>query len=198
VSTTTEGKPSTAEGKPPTAESRPAAPVSAGAGYAFGRPHGKCSICGRGIAPGEKFTAAVRESSAGLERVDLGGECWESFDKSPLLAHWRATMPEANSPAKPRVFVDDTVLCDLFERLAEAPAGEEPGKANFHFVLGLILMRKRLLSYESTHVENGREFWTVRMKGREQPIDLLNPRMDEQQVALVSDQLGQILSGDMA
>lgn len=175
-------------------------PVPAGGptGYALGRPHGKCSVCGRIIPPGEKFTAAVRECAAGLERVDLGAECWDAFDQSALLAHWRATMPSGQGSAKPRIFVDDNVLCDLFERLAESPAGDEPGKVNFRFVLGLILMRKRLLTYESTHVAGAQEFWTVRLKGRTEQIDLLNPRLDEQQVALVSEQLGQILSGEAA
>jgi hypothetical protein len=166
-------------------------------GYALGRPQGKCSVCSRNIAEGEKFTAAVRESAAGLERIDLDAACWEAFDKSPLLAYWRMTMPSAHGPAKPRVFVDDTVLCDLFDRLADTPA-DEPAKINFRFVLGLVLMRKRLLAYESTHVEGGREFWTVRLKGRDQLIDLHNPRLDEEQVAQVSEQLGQILSGASA
>ncbi len=173
-------------------------------GYSFARPHGKCMICGRGIEKGEKFTAAVREGAMGLERLDVGAECWESVDKNPLLAHWRATMPDGDAP-KPKMFVDDTVLCDLFERLAETPLGEiaeEEGsiaaKANFRFVLGLILMRKRLLSYESTHTKDGQEFWRVKLKGREQPFDLPNPRLDEQQVTQVSEQLGQILSGDAA
>jgi len=174
-------------------------------GYSFARPHGKCTVCGRGINKGEKFTAAVRESATGLERLDVGAECWDSVDKKPLLAHWRATMPDADGPAKPKIFVDDTVLCDLFERLAETPLGDIAegegsiaAKANFRFVLGLILMRKRLLSYESTHVEKGQEFWSVKLKGREQPFDLPNPRLDEQQVMQVSEQLGQILSGDAA
>jgi hypothetical protein len=166
-------------------------------GYAFGRPQGKCTACGRDIAEGEPFTAAVRESAAGLERLDLDAACWEKADKSPLLAYWRAKMPGVHGPAKPRMFVDDTVLCDLFDRLADTPA-EEPAKINFRFVLGLVLMRKRLLAYESTHVENGREFWTVRLKGRDQPIDLNNPRLDEEQVTQVSEQLGQILSGESA
>jgi hypothetical protein len=182
-----------------------AAPATQSTGYSLARPHGKCTVCGRGIGKGEKFTAAVREGGAGLERLDVGAECWETVDKKPLLAHWRATMPDSEGPARPKVFVDDAVLCDLFERLAETPLGDiaegegsATAKANFRFVLGLILMRKRLLTYESTHVANGQEFWSVRLKGREQAFDLPNPRLDEQQVMQVSEQLGQILSGDAA
>ena len=40
---------------------------------------------------------------------------------------------------KKKIFVDDQVLCEIFERLADTT---EPPKLNFRFVLGLILMRK--------------------------------------------------------
>jgi hypothetical protein len=96
--------------------------------------------------------------------------------------------------AKKNVFVDDDVLCDLFGRLAEA---EGAAKLNFRFVLGLILMRKRRIVYESTRQDAGREIWTVRFKGREENMDLVNPRLDEQQVGEVSSQLGEILNGDL-
>jgi hypothetical protein len=163
-------------------------------GYSVGRALGKCSVCQGAIAPGDKFYAAVRETAVGLERLDISGRCWETFEKSTLLAFWQATMPAATA-AKPKLFVDDSVLCDLFERLSDAA---EAAKINFRFVLGLILMRKRLLVYESSHLESGREFWSVRIKGREQIIDVVNPKLSEEQVGEVSGQLGQILSGEMA
>jgi hypothetical protein len=42
----------------------------------------------------------------------------------------------------------------LFERLGEAT---EATKLNFRFVLGLILMRKRRIVYETSRVEEGKE-----------------------------------------
>jgi hypothetical protein len=172
-----------------------AAPASGSGGYSIARPLGKCAICNRDIAVGEKFFAAVRETSVGLERLDVTSDCWEKFDRAGLLAFWQTTMPTATA-VKQKVFVDDTVLCELFERLAET--GTEPAKLNFRFVLGLVLMRKRLLIYETTRVEAGNEYWNVRLKGREETFDLLNPRLDEQQIAEVSAQLGQILNGEPA
>jgi hypothetical protein len=190
----------TPSASPPTAPGSPApaAPANQAAGYALGRQQGKCLVCGRAMTEGEKYFAAVREGPAGLERVEIDVQCAESFDKTALLAHWRAVMPAGHGLAKPKVFVDDALLCDLFDRLADTPAGDEPGKVNFRFVLGLILMRKKLLSYESSHAAGGLEYWSVRLKGRDTPIDLVNPRLDEQQAAQVAEQLGQILSGDGA
>ena len=161
-------------------------------GYSIARAEGKCQVCGRGIAAGEKFSAALRETPAALERVDICAGCWGGFDRAGLLGFWQTTMHPPT--AKKQVFIDDEVLCDLFARLAEA---QEPAKVNFRFVLGLILMRKRRIVYESSRQEAGKEIWTVRFKGKEELMDLVNPRLDEQQVGEVSSQLGEILNGDL-
>ena len=162
------------------------------AGLDVPRPAGKCAASGRVIEPGEKFIAAVRETPAGIERLDVAPEHWESFDRAGLLAFWQATMPA--SEQKRKVFVDDEVLCTLFERLADAT---EPAKVAFRFVLGLILMRKRLLVYETTRHEEGRDVWVVRLRGKEERMDLVDPKLDESQVADVSGQLDEILNQEM-
>src|SRR5262245_50078167 len=114
------------------APSKPTGPVTGAAAYEVARPQGRCHVSGRVIEPGEKFMAALRETPAGFERLDVAADQWESFDRAGVLAFWQAVMPRAE--AKKRLFVDDTVLCELFERLADA---SEPSKLNFRFVLGL-------------------------------------------------------------
>lgn len=161
-------------------------------GYEVGRPGGKCVVTGREIQPDEKFMAALRETPAGFERLDVSLEAWPDFDKTGVLGFWQTTMPRPE--AKKKLFVDDEVLCGLFERLAETT---ESSKLNFRFVLGLILMRKRMLIYETSRYEGDSEIWSVRFKGRDDRLDLLNPRLDEQQVAEVSQQLGEILNEEL-
>ena len=160
------------------------------------KPAGVCAVSGRQIAAGEKFMAAVRETPAGLERIDVAPEHWDAFDKAGLLAFWQTVMPKGEE--KKKVFVDDEVLCTLFERLADAT---EPAKVHFRFVLGLILMRKRLVLYDSTRHEQGeegpRDVWVVRMKGRDDRLDLVDPKLDERQVLEVSRQLGEILNEEL-
>ena len=162
-------------------------------GYEVARPGGKCAVSGRAIAPQEKYFAALRETPTGLERLDVSPECWADFDKSNLLGFWQTVMPLHEQ--KKKVFVDDEVLCGLFERLADV---QEPAKLNFRFVLGLILMRKRLLNYETSRAEaDGREIWSMRFKGKEELLDLLNPKLNEEQVKEVSTQLGEILNEEV-
>ena len=55
----------------------------------------------------------------------------------------------------------------------------------------------RLVIYESTRSEPSREIWRVRLKGRDDSIDLLNPRLNEQQIVEVSQQLNQVLSEEL-
>jgi hypothetical protein len=170
-----------------------AGPKSTKAGYDVPRPGGQCSVCGNPIAAGEKFFAAVREIAEGLERLDISLDCWNGFDRSALLGFWQAVMP-AKGEEKKKLFVDDQTLCALFERLGDA---QEPLKVQFRFVLGLVLMRKRLVVYEGSRRDADHDVWIVRMKGKEEKLDLIDPKLTEQQVAEVSGQLGQILSDEM-
>jgi hypothetical protein len=54
-----------------------------------------------------------------------------------------------------------------------------------------------MLVYESSRSEADRELWTVRFRGREDKLDLLDPKLNEQQVADVSRQLGEILNEEL-
>src|SRR5205085_4590954 len=122
----------------------------------------------------------------GFERLDITLDAWPTFDRAEIIGFWQTVMPQPDQ--KKKVFVDDQVLADVFERLANT---SEPAKLNFRFVLGLILMRKRLIVYESSRMEGDREIWTVRVKGRDDRLDLLNPRLGEQEVLEVSQQLSE-------
>jgi hypothetical protein len=175
----------------PSTKSPDPKPVKPGQ-YDLGRRTGKCSVCEHELPPGTKVMAALRETSEGFERLDTMLDCWPKVDKTPLLAFWQSVVP--NPEAKKKVFVDDAVLCELFERLKDT---EEQSKLNFRFVLGLILMRKRMLAYESSRDESGKDIWTVRFRGKDDRLDLLNPKLDEQQVAEVSQQLGEILNEEL-
>jgi hypothetical protein len=174
------------------ADSKSNAPAKSGT-YEVARAGGKCAVSGRTIEPNEKYYAVLRETPAGFERLDIAAEHWAEFDKTGALGFWQTVMPLHEQ--KKKVFVDDDVLCGLFERLADTT---EPAKLNFRFVLGLILMRKRLLIYETSRTnELGNEVWAMRFKGKEDLLDMINPRLDEQQVKEVSTQLGEILNEEV-
>ena len=166
--------------------------TTASGAYEVARARGQCVVCQTPIEPQQPLMAALKETPIGFERLDICLNCWPTFDKTDLIGFWKTSMPLVEQ--KKKLFVDDEVLCQLFERLADAT---EPAKLNFRFVLGLILMRKRLIVYESSRNEETREIWQVRFKGKEEIFDLLNPRLDESQVLDVSNQLGEILNEEL-
>jgi hypothetical protein len=172
---------------------KPTPPTTGGAaGYEVARARGQCVVCQAPIEPGAALMAALKETPLGFERQDVCLNCWAGFDRADLVGFWKTTMPRHEQ--KRKLFVDDEVLCQLLERLANAT---EPAKLNFRFVLGLILMRKRLIVYETSRVEDGKEIWQVRFRGKEEIMDLLNPKLDEAQVQDVSNQLGEILNEEL-
>ncbi|HEY1628251.1 MAG TPA: hypothetical protein VGF52_00235 [Tepidisphaeraceae bacterium] len=172
--------------------SAPNQPKPQGSGYDVAKPLGKCHITGEPIAVGEKFMAALRETPLGFERVDVSMSAWPQLDRKDVVAFWTATMPAVEQ--KKKLFVDDGVLCDLFERLRDT---SDAPKLNFRFVLGLILMRKKMLVYDNSRTEEGKDIWMVHFKGREDKLDLFNPKLDESQMMEVSQQLGQILNEEL-
>ena len=163
---------------------------------AVGRPGGTCDLTGEPIEPGTPFFAALREDEGGLERIDVTPAAWEGVDKVPLIAYWRTTMPAAGD--KPKPIVDDATLGDLVERLADA---EAPEQQRFRFVVALVLMRKRQLTYEATEADGDAEHWIMRWRGRQHShrpdVRLLDPKLDESQIADLTQSVGQILNAEV-
>ena len=56
--------------------------------------------------------------------------------------------------------------------------------------------RKRRLKFERAVQEGGREYWQVRLVSEQSEHKVLNPRLSEQEVQQLSEQLTAILSGD--
>ena len=54
-------------------------------------------------------------------------------------------------------------------------------------------MRKRILKYDSSKTEDGKEIWTVKIAGRDETAQVINPKLTEDKIEQLSEQLGQIL-----
>ena len=119
------------------------------------RTEGRCTGSERKLEPGEEFYAALIDKQSCFERADYSVEYWNEHHPE-VYSFWKTTFPEANE--KKRLFVDDSVLFNFFERLEKE---EEPLKINFRFVLGLILVRKRMLKYEQTRRDGERVIWYI-------------------------------------
>lgn len=152
---------------------------------------GQCFGTGEPIADGQEYYAALVETENGLERRDFGLEYWHA-NEPKVYCFWKSRMNR--SEEKKKLFVDDDMLVAFFDRLENE---EEAEKVNFRFVLMLVLMRKRIAKYESSEINDGREVWTVKMRGRDERAQVVNPHLSEEQIEELSGQMGQILQVDL-
>jgi hypothetical protein len=151
------------------------------------KPTGVCSGTGRAIEPDGEFIATLVEMPQGFERRDYCAEYWIA-KKPEVYCYWKSVMPKGDQ--KKKIFVDNGMLLAFFERLATETDEE---KINFRFVLTLVLMRKRLVKYDSSETVDGKEIWTVKITGRDEKAQVINPNLTEDKIEQLSDQLGQIL-----
>lgn len=173
-----------------------------GTHYQVSRPTGRCAHTGEPMAPGTPCIATLIERSGdeGFERLDYSLAAWEE-DVRPagLFSYWKTTVPDPET--KGRLLVDDQVLMDLFERLAE---DERPQRVAFRFVLGLILMRKRLLRQVGRatrpEAQGGAMVWLVQPKGAapgSPPLEVVDPALNDDDVRALTEQLGEILTTEL-
>ena len=160
------------------------------------RPTGVCASTGESLSPNALAIATIceREEDEGFDRFDFSISAWEKGDRPErLFSNWRYTVPEAGK--KPDIQIDDTVLVDLFERLAN---DERPQRIAFRYILALVLLRKRKLQLVGREEFEGGELWLLRFKGIDgDPIEVKNPGIEEEEIQNLSEQLGEILQGDV-
>ena len=161
------------------------------ADWVINKPLGECCGTGRKIEPGEEYFGALVEGDEGLERRDFSAEYWESA-KPPVFCFWKTRL--ASPDEKKELFVSDEMLMAFFERLANETDAE---KVNFRFVLALVLMRKRRLKYDATRMDGGKEIWCLRVVGEKDIVEVVNPHLDDEQIELLTAQMGQILQTDL-
>jgi hypothetical protein len=148
---------------------------------------GQCFGTGRKIEVGEEYYSALVETQEGLERRDFSGQYWQESHPE-VYCYWKTRLPD--SQGKKKLFVDDDMLLSFFERLGME---ESADRVNLRFCVALVLMRKRLLKYESADIEGANEVWTLRVTGRGEHVRVVNPHLTEDRIEELSGQIGEIL-----
>jgi hypothetical protein len=187
---------------------------SFGTEYHVARATGRCAATGRALEPGEACIATLCDlpgepgeaRGPGLQRRDFSLAAWESGARPEgLFSFWRTVVPKPSD--RRRLLVDDAVLMDLFERLA---GDERPQRVAFRFVLGLILLRKKLLRFAGRtgdgpagapgHVRGGEERWLMIPRGalpEDPPIAVINPHLSDDDVRDLTEQLSEVLQSEL-
>lgn len=155
------------------------------------RSNGVCAGTGRKLEPGEEYYAALVEGEEGFERRDFSLDYWNEHQPE-VYSFWKTVIPEPNQ--KKKLFVDDGILINFFERLADET---DELKVSFRFVIALILMRKKLLKYEDSRLADDREIWKMRFVRENRHHEVINPHMEDEKIQEVSQELSVILQGEL-
>ena len=153
---------------------------------------GRCAATGRELAEGETYYACLFEGPQGLDRRDYSVEAWNGPPEG-CFCFWKGRIPtKEKKPAT--IAVDTELLTHLFLRLEDQ---DSEAQQQFRFVLGLLLMRKRVLRLEGTTRRDGAEYWQMKLGSDGSMHELLNPRLTNEQIDRLGQQLLAILSGEV-
>ena len=194
--------------------------------YDIQRPTGVCAATGRELTPGETvYTALVdppaedrseeqakvnEKGELPMLRIDVSADAWEDNDFRPpyLFGFWRAEVPEPNE--KKKLLVGDAAIQELMLSMEDAT---EDKQLAFRYVLALILLRKKLLRHDGIdrrEQDDGpvQDFWQFTPKldiakghfgkwNEDMKFEVLDPHITEDEIAGVTEQLGQVLELDL-
>lgn len=164
--------------------------------YRVGRPRGACHATGKPINAGDAYVGVLRETPEGFERFDYVPAAWNNLsesEKSGILAFWHGTMPAEAKEDDDKIAIDDDVLVELLNRLEDA---EAPDKIAFRFVVGLMLMRSRRLTFIGNETsDEDHDAWLLRFRGGDrQEVRLLDPKLSEAELQAASDRVSHLLT----
>lgn len=142
-----------------------------------------CAASGRELRPGDRVVSVLREDDGRFARSDFAEDAWQG-PPPEAIAWWHGRIPDSKKPAKPTF--NEEVLLDLFRHLSEAA---DPQRVNFRYVTALLLMRRKRLKFDDLHKSDGRDMLLVRDARTGQRFEVLDPRLDEDAIAGVQDEL---------
>jgi hypothetical protein len=155
--------------------------------YHIQPPTRRCSATGRELRAGERFFTALVETGAHFERRDFAPEAWTGPPEG-AFSHWFGKVPATHEHQKPRF--DDELLEECFHRTSDAV---EQSRINFRYVLALLLVRRKKLRFEDSRSEDGQEWMILTCPRTGDRYEVLNPRLDADEMKLAQDEVFQIL-----
>jgi hypothetical protein len=146
----------------------------------------QCAATGRELRAGEKFYTVLIEENDGFVRKDYCNEAWQGPPPG-AFSFWSGRVPEAGA-ARPKI--DDDLLLDCFERLENQT---DPGRVNFRYVVGLLLMRRKRLKFEQTITDGPDEKIALRCVRTGTQHLVVNPRLSAEEMTQVQAEVFKVL-----
>jgi len=145
-----------------------------------------CAVSGRELAPGEEFYTALVVEGAELRRMDFSSEAWPGPpDRS--LGWWKSRVPLPDA-RRPRMAPNE-VLLEMFINLEGVAEKQE-----MRMVLGLLLVRRRVLRLEKQETDSaGRETLVLFCPRDEVTYRIASVMPDAERAQEIQDELSRLL-----
>lgn len=148
------------------------------------KPLGKtCAATGDDLVPGTGCVSALVEREGELVRLDFALDQWNGPPEG-TIAHWRRAVPEQTADRSRPLDPDSLLSC--FEQLHEEAS---PATEKLRYVLALLLLQKRRLHVEGTHVDGETEYLELVGSRSEGPFLLRDQQLAPDEIKALEDQL---------
>jgi hypothetical protein len=147
----------------------------------------RCAATGRALARGESYYSTLHIERGTTVRRDFAADAW-SAPPAEAIAWWHTRAP-GGAGAKGRLAPNEALL-DLFAALAE-----EPAETEFRYVLGLLLLRRRLVKLERTTQGARGDVLILDCPTRQEQFELVAAAPSNERMADLERRLGDLLYG---
>ncbi len=147
-----------------------------------------CAESGKTLQPGEIYFSVLEVEAAETNRHDFCAEAWRG-PPAQCLGWWRSRVPDKDETPK---LAPTEVLLNLFTALEDKPQDTQ-----FRYVLGLLLIRRRVLRREDASQDaNGREVINVFAPRRDQRYQLIVNEPNPAEAEQIQQRMIDLLYGD--
>ena len=156
--------------------------------FDFKKSNRKCSVTGRDFETGEEYISALIESGEEMLRVDFGADQWNEPPEA-CIGWWKSRVPDLE---KGRVYwAPRNVLLAYFEHLVD-----QPGTGDTQYVMGLLLVRKRILRLLDSIQDETGEWIVLNDTSQKKNYELAVPDLTADQMSAIQAELEQKLFTD--
>jgi len=145
-----------------------------------------CAVTGRELAPSEEFYSVLTAEGAELVRRDYSAAAWQGPPER-AIGWWKSQVPGPD--AKRLHWAPNEVMLDFFEQLQQ-----QPGREDVHYVLALLLLRRRVFRMEREDRDaQGRQLLVVYCPRRETSYQVPVAEPEEARIQQIQDELTRLL-----
>jgi len=156
--------------------------------YTLHRSSRTCAKLERPLEPGETVYSTLEVEGSEVVRRDYCAEAWQGPPEGSI-GWWKSVVP--NRKSKKRHWAPNDVMLDLFEEL-----GEREQLADMRYVLGLLLVRRRVMRLEESDDPAGSEKLVLYCPRNEQSYETPVVEPTPERIAEIQEALGRLLFAD--